>query len=140
MNLPRLILSIVVLAVFFCVYEALFHGMLLKEQYEATAEAWRSEEDSQARMRWILLAYFLMAAGFCLIWAKGFGSRGLLCGLLFGGTLWLIAMGGHILGWVFQPVPGQFVGYWAVGGLVELAVAGILAAWIYRPKAAADGG
>ncbi|MDC0314677.1 hypothetical protein OAL92_02510, partial [bacterium] len=58
MNMPRLIISIIVLAVFFAVYDILVHQIMLGKLYVATGDSWRTEDEMMSRI-WILYVCYI---------------------------------------------------------------------------------
>lgn len=54
MNTKRLLLSCVVAFVFMCAFDFVFHGILLKGTYAATANLWRSETEMMRHMGWLI--------------------------------------------------------------------------------------
>ena len=71
MNPKRLILAIVVVFVGVFTTDFLIHGIWLQGAYKGTANLWRTEPEMQAHMGWLMLAQFLAAATFVVLWAKG---------------------------------------------------------------------
>lgn len=138
MNIGRLILSILVVAVVIYVFDFLYHGMMFGESYSETAESWRSEEEMMKRIPLQMLCYFLISIGFCTVWAFGFGDKGVKCGAIYGLFLGVMAIGGMLINFVFVPIPDQFMIPWSVGGILSSVIAGIIVALVYRPKKAAE--
>lgn len=134
MNLVRLSISILLVAVFLYVFDVIFHGFLLGGTYEATAESWRSEDEMLQRIPFQVLCYFLISIGICLIWALGFPGRGMRVGMLVGGMLGLMGTGGMLMSFVFVPLPDQLRIPWAIGGVLSGVLAGMIASLIYKPR------
>ncbi len=134
MNIPRLILTIIVTAVVIYLFDFLYHGIMLGQSYKDTAEAWRTEEEMMKRIPLQAACYFLVAIGFCTIWAFGFGGKGIKCGAIFGFFLGLMGTGGMLINFVFVPIPDQFMIPWALGGILASVIAGVVTSAVYRPK------
>lgn len=137
MNIARLIVSIITVAVVIFLFDFLYHGMMLGKSYADTAEAWRPEEEMMSRMPLQISCYFIISIGFCLAWALGFGGRGIKVGALYGCFLGIMSIGGVLLNFVFLPIPDQFMLPWAIGGVLSSVIAGIVVALVYKPKPAA---
>jgi|GEM_PF-1855358 len=138
MNIGRLILTIIAVAVVLFVFDMLYHGGLLGSSYGETADAWRTDEEMAARFPLQIVCYFLIAIGFCTVWAFGFGEQGVKCGAIYGFFLGIMATGGTLINFVFLPIPDQFMLPWAVGGILSTIIAGVLTALIYKPKSSPD--
>ncbi len=134
MNVARLIVSIVVVAVVIYLFDFLYHGMMLGNSYAETADSWRSEEEMMARHPFQILCYFIISIGFCTVWAFGFGEHGIKCGAIYGFFLGLMGTGGVLMNFVFLPIPDQFKLPWTIGGVLSSVVAGIVLALVYKPK------
>jgi len=109
MNIPHLIISIIVLAIFFFIYDFLVHGVLLGKMYKETEEFWRPEEELMSRMRIQFVSYVPIAIGFATIWALAFPGKGVKCGVIYGFLIGLISVGGLMIGTVFTPTPDQVI-------------------------------
>ncbi len=143
MNIGRLIITIVVAAVAMWVLDFVYHGLLLGEQYAATADAWRPEEEMMARFPFQVICYFVIAIGFSTVWAFGFAPQGhgMKCGAIYGFFMGLFGTGGMMMSFVFSPIPDQFVAPWAISGVVMSILVGMLIALVYKPKSrTADAG
>ncbi len=133
MNIPRLILSIVVVTVVIMAFDFLYHGMLLGNSYKETADSWRPEDEMMARMPFQFFSDFLISIGFCTVWAFGFGSKGVKCGAIYGFFLGLLASGVSLVNFVFLPIPDQFKIPWTVGSILSSVIIGMVVALVYKP-------
>lgn len=135
MNVARLIASVIAVAVVMYLFDFIYHGMILGNSYGETAESWRPEDEMMKRHPYQILCYFIIAIGFCTVWAFGFGERGIRCGAIYGFFLGLTGTGGIMMNFVFLPIPDQFQVPWAIGGVLSSIIAGITTALVYKPKA-----
>jgi hypothetical protein len=126
-------------AVVYCGLDYLFHEIVLKGQYIATAELWRTPAEIEPRM-WVLFAgYGLFALVFTSIYHYGYNpaktaiSQGIRYGLLMGLLRW---GAGGLLDYPFVPAPDHLYRAWFGIGLGEYVILGIVLALIYRPKTA----
>lgn len=134
MNIPRLILTIIVVAIVIYLFDFLYHGMMLGQSYKETADAWRPEAEMMKRIPLQATAYFVVAIGFCTVWAFGFGGKGIKCGAIYGFFVGVMMTGGTLLNFVFLPIPDQFLGPWALSGILASVLAGVVTAQVYKPK------
>lgn len=134
MNLVRFLIAVAVVAVFLFFFEWTFHGMCMTAIYEQDPGWMRDPGGTLERVRWLFTGIVLMAIGFVLVWAMGFGGRGVFLGLIYGLALAVMAAGGQLLGYFSQPIPEAVIVRWVPAAFVELGLAGILTALIYRPK------
>ena len=68
------------------------------------------------------------------MFTKGYEDKGLAEGLRYGVFIGLLVfVGRNLIVYAVQPVPAKLVIAWICGGIVELAIAGIIVAAIYRP-------
>jgi hypothetical protein len=139
MDIGRLVITIVVAAVVMFILDIIVHGLILGSQYGATAESWRPEEEMAARRPLQFLCYFVIAIGFCTVWAVGFASHGhgLKCGAIYGFFMGLFGTGGMTMSFVFSPIPDQFMVPWIISGLLSAVIIGVVTACVYKPKTTA---
>ena len=135
MNMKRLLLAIVVAFVIVFGTDFLIHGFWLNSDYEATKQLWRPESEMQTHFHWMLIAQFLCAVTFVIIWAKGFAGRDLATGITFGLLMGLFQGIWAIINHVVMPVPGALATKWLLAGVVQCVLLGIVTALIYKPEA-----
>lgn len=137
MNKKQWVLASLAVVAVMWVVETIIHGFMLSRIYQETATVWRPMEAMQGMMPLMWLGYFLFAPFFVYIYAKGYEpneqplDQGLRFGLVFG--IGLAAM--HSLGWyAVLPIPPALAFQWFLAGVTVYAVAGIAAAYVYRPS------
>lgn len=112
----------------------LIHGKLLADAYHATASLWRSE----AEMRdggfclWMLLGQLLIAKMFVVIFAKGYEGKGPAEGVRFGLLAGLFSVSHCFIQYAVTPIPRSLLLVWVATGLMQMILAGIVAALVYR--------
>jgi hypothetical protein len=126
------------LAVFVAVQamEFVIGMFLMKSANESLEGLWRPDMMSRAWMMYLMSV--LVALVFTYIFVKGREGKGIQEGVRFGIIIWLfftVPMN-HFL-WVMLPIPYRIIFQWLLAGLLEMLVAGILVAVIYKPKAPA---
>jgi hypothetical protein len=137
MNIPRLLLAIAVAFLVIFGTDFLIHGIWLKPDYETTKSLWRPDSEMQSHMMWLTLAQVICAATFVIVWAKGFGGRCVGTGIVFGLLMGLFQQIWVLVNYAIIPMPGDLAVKWYFSGLVQAVLIGIVAALIYKPRAAA---
>jgi hypothetical protein len=130
--------STAAIAVFVAVQalEFILNGVLMKSANESLKGLWRPNMSSRAWLMYVFSA--LVAVLFTYIFVKGRENKGLVEGIRFGILMWLfITVPMNVTWWVMLPIGWTIVLRWIVAGLLEMLVAGILVAAIYKPEAPA---
>lgn len=138
MNIPRLLLAIVVGFLIIFGTDYLIHGVWLMPDYDATKSLWRPDAEMQTHFLWMLLAQFLCAATFAIVWAKGFAGRCVGMGIIFGLVMGMFQQVWAIVNYVVIPMPGALATKWYFSGLAQAILLGIVVALIYKPRATAS--
>lgn len=140
------IVSFIAVFAFIFGYDFVVHGMLLKPDYEATAQLWRTEEEMQQLGMWCLIYHGLLAALFtcwfkksncnCAICNKGqcstTGAAGTTCcpmksgGLCFGIKIGLLMGILHASSYIWMPIPGNLAIKWFFTGLFQGVGVGVI--------------
>lgn len=116
--------------------EFVISTLLMKSANESLQGLWRPDMMSRAWVMYLLSV--LVALVFTYIFVKGREGKGIQEGVRFGIIIWLfftVPMN-HFM-WVMLPIPYRIIFQWLLAGLLEMLVAGILVAAIYKPKEAA---
>jgi hypothetical protein len=130
--------STAAIAVFVAVQalEFILNGVLMKSANESLKGLWRPNMSSRAWLMYVFSA--LVAVLFTYIFVKGRENKGLVEGIRFGILMWLfITVPMNVTWWVMLPIGWTIVLRWIVAGLLEMLVAGLLVAAIYKPEAPA---
>ena len=134
MKTKRLFPAILVTFIFIFLYEWGFHGVLLKPIYASTPELWRGQAMMQHFMPFLTAGQFISALFLGIIFSKGYENRGIGEGLRFGLLMGLFLSGYPLIKYAVAPISLNLALYWIAGGLVEMAIAGMLLAAVCRPK------
>ena len=138
MNAKRLILAIIVAAVFVFITDSLIHGMWMKNDYGATASLWRTEAEMTARMGWMMGGQFLAALTFVVLWARGFAEKACLrCAVMYGLFMGLFSQVHTLITYVVTPVPPEIPVKWFFTGIAQSVLLGIVTFFVYKPKKSA---
>lgn len=136
MNWKRFIVAALTVFVAVQAMEFVIGTFLLESANEFLQGLWGAGMMSRAWMMYLMSV--LVALVFTYIFVKGREGKGLQEGVRFGIIIWLfltVPMN-HFL-WVIMPIPYRIIFQMLLAGLLEMLVAGILVAAIYRPKEAA---
>jgi hypothetical protein len=112
--------------------------VFMKSANESLKSLWRP--DMMSRMWVMYLVGVLVALLFTFIFIKGREGKGISEGVRYGIIIWLfvnVPMGASM--WVLLPIPYMIIFRGLLFGLLEMLVAGILVAVIYKPLAPAKG-
>lgn len=131
-NLKRLIWATLAVIGYFFVTNFIIHEICLKETYTQTAALWRSKEQMDSMMLWMLIAQVLIAKYGTFIFVKGYEGRGMVEGVRFGVYMGLLTAGYTLLQYVTTPIPGSLAWSWIWMGLLQWVGAGIVASAVYR--------
>ncbi len=135
MNTKKFSLACIAIFIFIVVFEFLFHGVYMQNAYEQTTNLWRAEDEMQKHMPWLILGQFIIACGFVALFTKAFKRGGIPEGAIYGFLLAIIFCGHQLIGYAVSPYPLSLLINWIIGTLIELTLAGILVALIFRSRA-----
>lgn len=123
-----LIATVAVFAVTFG-FDFLFHGMLLKGDYEATASLWRPKAEMEAMMGVCMFYHAVLAFGVASLY--GFATKNSPCcggcsktGIKFGLLLGLIVGIGMFSSYIWTPMPLDLAIKWLGGSLAWGVITG----------------
>lgn len=135
MNWKRLLAAALAVFVSVQILERVLVTLAMKNVGASLDSLWRPDMSSKVWLMVVLSA--VVAVIFAYIFAKGREGKGLLEGVRFGLLIWLFVTVPMNLSWyVMLPIPLGVVLRWILVGLVEMLVAGLLVALIYKPTAA----
>lgn len=108
----------------------------MKSANESLKGLWRPNMSSRAWLMYVFSA--LVALLFTYIFVKGREGKGPAEGVRFGIIMWLfVTVPMNVAWWVMLPIGHMIILRWILFGLLEMLVAGILVAVIYKPAAPA---
>ena len=101
---------------------------------------WRPEAEMMANMPWMLLAQFLVAAAFTMIFAACVAEkRCMSCTIKFAASMGIFSGGGQLMMYAVQPLPGSLVAKWVLAAIVQAVLLGIIVHKVYRPAPITSG-
>lgn len=137
MNTKKYLIGSLIIWVFVFLYDWVFHGILLQTMYQEIPGMMRSEADFGRMFPWLVIGEGLIAFMFCYIFVKGYENKGCMEGVRYG--LWIgigFTIGPSLINYAVHPIPSKLVLAWAVGMPLEMILAGVIFAAIYKPQQA----
>ncbi|MBU6236162.1 MAG: hypothetical protein KGQ41_09980 [Alphaproteobacteria bacterium] len=121
--IKKILITTIIVMIATYAYDFLFHGVLMRADYEATANLWRSEADMKALFPFCLIYHGVLAfavSGLYCMYAKGCACGGKCpkTGMKFGLFIGLIVGIGMFSSYIWLPMPLAMAVKWLVGGVV----------------------
>ena len=136
MNWKRFFVASAAVYVVIQAIDLIANTVFMKSANESIRGLWRT--DLSSRMWWMYVFGVLVALMFTYIFVKGREGKGLAEGVRFGIIIWLfMTLPMNVSMWVMLPIGWQIILRWLLFGLLEMLIAGILVAAIYKPAAPA---
>jgi hypothetical protein len=138
MNKKLWITFIVVFIVYF-ILDWLVNGVLLHSTYmaEDVAKIMRPEAEVNSNMWMIVISDLVYTFFFTFIFSKGFENKGWMEGLRYGLYIGLmVSLPMAYITYAVQPIPYSLALQWFIFGTLQNIIIGIVAALLYKPKAA----
>lgn len=139
MNWKRLLLAALGAYIVIQVTDFIFHAGILSETYRLLQERGIFRPEAQmAGYTWVMIVTVIVFSFFfALIFAKGYEGRGIMEGVryaIYVGFLFYFV--NSFQSFVIYPISYSLTWIWILAGFIQLIIAGIVMAAIYRPKAA----
>jgi uncharacterized PurR-regulated membrane protein YhhQ (DUF165 family) len=136
MNWKRFFVASLVTYVVVQAMDFVINEVFMKSANESLKSLWRP--DMASKMWLMYVVGVLWALLFTYIFIKGREGKGITEGVRYGIIIWLFFNVPMNLGmWVMLPIPFAMIIRWLLFGLLEMLIAGILVAVIYKPLAPA---
>jgi hypothetical protein len=132
MNTKRYVLGSLAVFVFIFVFEWVLHGQILAGLYEQTMEVWRPKEGMADYMGWMVAGQLLFAFIFGYIFLKGYENKGVGEGFRYGILIGLLFAPAQLIWYAVLPIPLTLAIGWLGGAIIEMALAGVVLAAVYR--------
>jgi hypothetical protein len=134
MNWKRFFVAGLVTYVVIQAMDFVINEVFMKNANESLKSLWRPNMMSRV---WVMYVVgVLVALLFTYIFVKGREGKGIAEGVRYGIIIWLfVNVPMSVSMWVMLPIPYIIVLRWMLFGLLEMLVAGILVAVIYKPVA-----
>jgi len=136
MNWKKLFFAFIAAFIFIFFFGWFFHEVLLKDTYaQLPSGLSRSADDFKSHFPWLVAGQVVFAFVFALIFASCCGGGGVGAGVGLGIMVAFLGIGAHLITYAVQPFPGNLIAYWSIGGIVEMAIVGVIVGAIYKPSA-----
>ena len=131
MNIKRFIIAGLAVFILIQAIDWLVHGVLLASWYQEIKGLWRPD---MMDFMWIMvLGSLFYSFMFVFIFTRGYEERGVAEGARYGLFIGLLFNVTGILGqYAMYPIPFTLSMIWLAYGVIEMVIAGIVTAAIYR--------
>jgi len=133
MNFKKLILASLAVFITLQILDFVIHNVLLGTMYESLQSVFRT--DMMEKMWIMYLTGIIFSFLFVYIYSKGYEGKGLFEGAKYGLIIGLVV---HLVGsynqYVVYPINYYLALQWFIYGTIELIIAGVVTAAIYKPK------
>jgi hypothetical protein len=133
MNHKRGFLAFLVVFVFMFFFGYVWHGILMKPMYAATASLWRAEADFNSHFPILILGHAVVAFAFTGLYVCKVGINSAGTGFGYGIVLGILACGINIIRFAVEPLTTNILLMWFAGDLICFAIMGALVGVIYKP-------
>lgn len=134
MNHKRGFLAFIVAFVFIFFFGFVWHGLLMKPMYNATAALWRTAPIFPI----LILGHAVLAFAFTGLYVSKVGVNSAAVGFGYGIVLGILACGINIIRFAVEPLTTNILLMWFAADLICFAIMGALVGAIYKPLAAAS--
>ena len=132
MNWQKFFFAFIAAFIFMFLWGWIFNQVFMKDIYAQTANLWRPQTEMMNRFPWLVIGQLILVGAFVLIFASGFAGGGTLAGIKLGILVEILAFGARLMMYTVQPFPAKLIGYWTIGGLIEMVVTGAIVGAIYQ--------
>lgn len=133
MNHKRGFIAFIVAFVFIFFFGFLWHGILMKPMYQATASMWRSEADFNNHFPILILGHAVVAFAFTGLYVCKVGKNCAVTGFGYGIVIGILACGVNIIRFAVEPLTTNILLMWFAADLICFAIMGALVGAIYKP-------
>ena len=133
MNHKRGFLAFIVAFVFIFLFGFLWHGMLMKPMYQATASLWRPEADFNSHFPILILGHAVVAFAFTGLYVSKVGVNCAGVGFGYGIVIGIFGCGVNLIRFAVEPLTTNILLMWFAGDLICFAIMGALVGAIYKP-------
>ena|SRR3989338_8096771 len=137
MDLKRWVLATVGAFGVIATSDFVIHNLWLGEMYRANAQWWRSPEEMGLLNGYMIAGEVALAGLLAFVYSKGYEvgkgtvSQGFRFGVLMGLLLYLPK---SFMQHFVYPYPLGLILNWLIGGIAQVALAGLMIGYIYKPS------
>jgi hypothetical protein len=128
-NHKRGFLAFIVAFVFIFFFGFLWHAILMKPMYAATASMWRPEPIFPI----LILGHAVLAFAFTGLYVSKVGVNSATIGFGYGVVIGILFCGGNLIRFAAEPFALNMLFMWLAGDLICYAIMGALVGAIYKP-------
>jgi hypothetical protein len=131
MNIKRFTIAGITVFITIQAIDWLVHGVLLAKWYQDIKGLWRQE---MMDLMWVMvLGSLFFSFMFVFIFTKGYEARGVVEGARYGLFIGLLVnVSGTFGQYAMYPIPFGLAMIWFAYGMIEMVIAGMITAAIYR--------
>ncbi len=136
MNWKKFIIAVIVGFVALLVMDLIIHGVILCDTYESlSGTVFRAETDMKTWAMYI--GTFIFALLFVWLYTFGVKGKGVMEGFRYGVYIGLFySVTSSLYMWASMPIPASMAWLWAIIGLIEMIILGLIVGAIYKtPRA-----
>lgn len=133
MNHKRGLIAFIVAFVFMFLFGFLWHGILMKPMYQATASMWRTEGDFNTHFPILILGHAVVAFAFTGLYVSKVGMNSAGTGFGYGIVIGILACGVNLIRFAVEPLTTNILFMWFAADLICFAIMGALVGAIYKP-------
>ena len=132
MNHKRGFLAFIVAFVFMFFFGFVWHGLLMKPMYNATAALWRTEPIFPI----LILGHAIVAFAFTGLYVSKVGINSVAVGLGYGIVVGILFCGANVIRFAVEPFTTKMLFMWFGSDIICYAIMGALVGAIYKPLTA----
>lgn len=139
-NWTKYLIAVIAVYVVYEILDFLIHGVMLMDKYESLGETGLFGEDMDSNMWVIYITAFVFSIFFVYLFHYFVSAykTGWMAGLYYGLVVgFLMLVSGVFNQYVVYGAPMDLIWQWFIFGVIQIAIAGVVAGLIYKPKAAA---
>ena len=129
--LKKYLLSVAIVFVLWSVIDAVIHGIILAQAYQATAQLWRPF--AEMKLGLLRLTTLIIAAVFVGIYTLLVNPKSVKTGTIYGLLMGLLSGVSMGLGsYSFMPITIQIAVVWFLGSFIQMTLAGICIGLVFK--------
>lgn len=135
MNYKKLIIASIAGFIAVAAFEMLWHGPIMKDMYEATANVWRPESEyTMGYMAYIFISQFLFAVAMAVVYSIVRPALKCKVGIQFGFLTGIILAAPALGTYCYMPIPLSISLMWMLASLLKCLVCGVVVAFVYKER------